>query len=157
MKTSLIFKALLTLMIGIVSSSVVNAQTPQPLINGSQGGQDKGTSPAIQVEVDSKVLNVVKSWDKRIWLFTSKETPVRSFDSLQQKDIAAWGAELMKQVQALYGAIGITDKGVRIIGTGNPIFSGMENPPRLFITWSSNEPELPGAIKIELIEKKPKK
>jgi hypothetical protein len=134
--------ALLTLTVGIASLSVVNAQTLQ-----------KGTSPTIQIEVDRKVMEVVKSWDKRICLFTSKDNPLKSFDGLQQKDIAAWGAELMEQVQAFYKVIAITDKRVRIIGTGNPIFSGMKNPPRLFITWLDYESELPGAITIELKEK----
>lgn len=109
--------ALLTLTVGIASLSVVNAQTLQ-----------KGTSPTIQIEVDRKVMDVVKSWDKRICLFTSKDNPLKSFDGLQQKEIAAWGAELMEQVQAFYKVIAITDKRVRIIGTGNPIFSGMKNP-----------------------------
>jgi len=144
MKTLSLMKALLTLTISIVFFSVVSAQTLQ-----------KDTSPTIQIEVDKKIMDLVKSWDKRIWLFTSKDNPLKSFDSLQQKDIAAWGAELMEQVQAFYKVVAITEEGVRIIGTGNPIFSGMKNPPRLFITWSEHESQLHGAIRIKLKGKKP--
>ena len=142
MKPLSLMKALLTLTISMIFFSVVNAQTLQ-----------KDTSPAIKIEVDKKIIDLVKSWDNRIWLFTSKDNPLKSFDGLQQKDIAAWGAELMEQVKAFYKVLAITEEGVRIIGTGNPIFFGMKNPPRLFITWSEHEFQLHGAIRIELKDK----
>jgi hypothetical protein len=160
MKSSPLIKALLALMVGMVSVSAVKAQGLQLLVYGCQCGPEKGTSPAIQIEVDSKLLEVVKSWDKTIWLFTSKDSPLKSLDGLQKKDIAMWGAELFKQVEAFYKALGIKDEGtegLRVIGTGNRIFSGMKDPPRLFITWSGHESELPGAIRIELKERKPSK
>ncbi|MBC8484852.1 MAG: hypothetical protein H8D45_02275 [Bacteroidetes bacterium] len=155
MKNSLILKVLLILEALTISVSEVKAQTLKPLVYGSQSGPEKGTSPFVQIEVDTNVYNVVNSWDKKIWLFTSKDNPLKSFEGLQQKDIAAWGLELMQRVQNLYKALGIKETGVNLIGTGNPIFSGMENPPRLFITWSGQESNLPGAIRIELKEENP--
>ena len=155
MKMSSVMRALLIIAVVIISLPKVNAQTLKPLVHGSQSGPEKGTSLFISIEVKDKVLDLVKTWDKRIWFFTSKDNPLKSFNNLQAKDIAIWGAELMKQTQDLYKVLGITDTtSVRLIGTGNPIFSGMENPPRLFITWSSHESQLNGSIRIELKEKK---
>lgn len=112
------------------------------------------TSPVQHIEVEKKVMDVVKTWDKDIRMFTSKAKPLRSFRDLRQRDIAAWGAELMPNVNQLYKALSITEEGVRIIGTGNAIFAGMDNSPRLFITWSKFEPDLKGAVRIELKEEK---
>lgn len=106
------------------------------------------------IGVDKKVLDVVDAWDKDIRMFTSKANPLQSFQNLRQRDIAAWGAELMPNVNQLYAALSITEEGVRIIGTGNAIFDGMDNAPRLFITWSKFEADLKGAIRIELKEKR---
>jgi hypothetical protein len=106
------------------------------------------------IVVDKRVLDVVNAWDKDIRMFTSKANPLQSFQNLRQRDIAAWGAELMLNVNQLYAALSITEDGVRIIGTGNAIFDGMDNAPRLFITWSKFEADLKGAIRIELKEKR---
>jgi hypothetical protein len=155
MKATPIFVSLF--LITVISFS--NAHSQQLAIYGCQCGPEKGTSPAIQIEADSLVLETIKSWDKRIWFFTSKTTPLKSLKDLKNDQIAAWGAELYEQVKQFYKAIGIPDtvSSVAILGTGNPIFSGMENPPQLFITWSGHESQLNGSIRIEFIRKRFKK
>ncbi len=134
----------------------VNVHSQQLAIYGCQCGPEKATSPAVQIKADSVVLGTIQSWDKRIWFFTSKKEPLKSLKGLTHDQIAVWGAELYDQVKQFYKAIGIPDtvSSVSILGTGNPIFSGMENPPRLFITWSGHESQLEGAIRVELIESK---
>jgi len=122
--------------------------------DGTRNMSPKGTPAPIQIEVDKRIFDIVNAWDKDIRLYTSKSNPLRSLEALHHQDIAAWGAELMPQVKELCTAIGETEQGVRIIGLGNPIFSGMQNPPRLFITWASNESDLKGAVKVELREKR---
>jgi len=118
-------------------------------------GKEKGSS-VVRIEVDKKVLDLINSWDKKICFFTSKDSPLRSLEALKKEDIAAWGMELFKNVEDLYKVLGIEGGGVKIIGTGNPIFSGMKNPPRLFITWSDFEPDLKGSVRVEFKERKSK-
>ena len=118
-------------------------------------GEEKGSS-VVRIEVDKKVLDLINSWDKKICFFTAKDNPLRSLEGLKKEDIAAWGMELFKNVEDLYKVLGIEGGGVKIIGTGNPIFSGMKNPPRLFITWSDLEPDLKGSVRVEFKERKSK-
>jgi len=126
-----------------------------PIIEGHPHGPETGSTETVKVGVSKDVLDLIKTWDKRIWFFTSKENPIKSLDGLKKDDIlACWGAELIGRVFNFLDAAGIKykDKSMRIIGTGNPIFSGMENPPLLFTTWSGYEPALKGAIRVEFIE-----
>lgn len=116
------------------------------------GGSESAAKNQLEVKAGKKVVDLVKTWDESIWFFTSKENPIQSLD-LKEGDVACWGVEHFSRVQAFLEAAGLgKDKGVRVIGTGNAIFSGMENPPRLFITSSKNASELKGAIRVVFVE-----
>jgi len=119
-------------------------------------GKEKGSS-VVRIEVDKKVLDLINSWDKKICFFTSKDNPLRSLEGLKKEDIAAWGVELFKNVEDLYKVLGIEGGGVKFFGNINEIFSGMKNPPRLFITcWADFEPDLKGSVRVEFKERKSK-
>jgi len=109
----------------------------------------------IEIKADKKILELLNTWDKDIWFFTSEKNPIETLDNLKKEDFACWGAELIQNVLAFLDAAGVKyeDKGIYILGTGNPIFSGMENPPKLFITWSKYAEHLDGSVRVIFIEK----
>ena len=80
--------------------------------------------------------------------------PLKTLIGLKKEEVSCFGAENIANVLSFLDAAGIKyeDKGVRIMGTGNAIFSGMENPPKLFITWSKFAPELDGAVRIIFVK-----
>jgi len=124
----------------------------------AQGKEVKESTEIVKVKAKKKVLALIKTWDEKIWFFTSKENPIKSLNGLKKDEIACWGAEHIERVFDFLDAVGIKyeDKAMRVIGTGNPIFSGMKNPPRLFITWSDYAQHLKGGIKVIFIEEQEK-
>ena len=107
----------------------------------------------VNVKANKEVVELVKSWDDTIWFFTSKRNPVKSLKGLTRKDIAFWGAEHLDRATKFFETAKIEpeSKSVRFIGTGNQIFSGMKDAPRLFITWSNFKDHLEGAVRVILI------
>jgi hypothetical protein len=126
------------------------AQEFRPLIYGCQCGPETAEGPFIRISARPEIVALIKSWDKRIRLLTSQDAPLQTFQGLQKDEIAAWGAELGEQIKALSKLLGIKDESLRVIGTGNAIFTGMENPPKLFITWSGDASNVKGAVRIEV-------
>lgn len=119
-----------------------------------QNDQNKEPIETVKVKANKKVIKLIKTWDKNIWFFTSKDNPIRSLDNLKNNEIACWGAEHWNRYFAFLDAAGIKyeEKSLNILGTGNPIFSGMSNPPRLYFTWSNYASHLKGAVKVEFVE-----
>ena len=144
----LIFIQYLT-MIGCCSVEVTNAGTGHEI---KQKRKERERLELIQINVDRKFYDTVKSWDQNVGLYTSKENPIESFESLRAENVAFFGSDAMKQALDFFELIGIKEtKGMRIISSDYPIFSGMENPPRLYITSINYEYKLKGGVRIELI------
>lgn len=104
----------------------------------------------VKVKVNGAVQRLVRSWDKNIWVFTSESDPLNSVADLKGYEIACWGAEHMDRVKAFRRAVGVPgDAPVRVVGTGNPVFSG--SGVRLFITWKDYASDLKGGVRVEFI------
>ena len=115
-------------------------------------------SEVIKISAPEKLLEEIKSWNKRICFYTSKDNPISSIEKLEDDDIAAWDLRLLTQVskfrEIVTGTTGI--ERIRMIGTGNPIFNGMDNPPRIFVTWNTSGETMKGAVQIEFVKPIPK-
>ena len=108
----------------------------------------------VQVPASDAVIAVVGTFNSEIWFFTSAKNPITTLDGLKKDDVACWGAEQIANVFSFLDAAGVKyeDKGMQIIGTGNPIYNGMENPPKLFITWSNYAANLVGAARVIFVK-----
>ena len=53
-----------------------------------------------EIKVEKKVIELLNTWNKDIWFFTSKNNPIRTLDNLKKEDFACWGAELIQKVFA---------------------------------------------------------
>ncbi|MFH1363641.1 MAG: hypothetical protein ABIH45_05505, partial [Candidatus Omnitrophota bacterium] len=147
---------LLILVVLVLSADSAFTQSLKPLVYGTAEGPEEGTTKSVKVVAGKEILKELSRWDKKIWFFTSEKNPIQSLDQLKEGDIAAWGIELAEKVGKFRDlALGIKKGvlGLRMIGTGNPIFNGMADPPRVFITWSGYEPQLKGGIRIEFVDK----
>lgn len=107
----------------------------------------------VDLKVSAAVFDLVSSWEADIWFFTSAADPITTLDDLKADECACWGIELFEKMKALYQAAGIEGEGVRLIGTGNNIFTGMEKPPRLFVTWASQVKNLQGCVRLVFVQK----
>lgn len=113
----------------------------------------KQSTNVVYVKTNKKVLQLIQTWNEKIWFFTSKTNPIKSLAGLNKGDIAGYGAEHMSRFFDFLDAAGIKyeQRSMNILGTGYPIFSGMENPPRLFITWSAYAKDLKGGVRVKFI------
>jgi len=122
------------------------------------------TPGTVKIEASKGLLAVVEKWDTNIWFFTSRNEPLRSLDGLTKDQIACWGGELCDRILQFREALGIpTDQhnqGVYVIGVGvHSKFEelkpyGLNEPVRLFVTWSQFASDLDGAVRVEFIEKR---
>lgn len=109
-------------------------------------------SDPYELKVSAAVMDLVSTWDEEIWFYTGRANPIQSLGGLNHTDIACGGMEFFEDVLALYTIIGIESGEVHVVMTGNPIFSGMENPPKLYINWSNQKPNLEGAVRVILVK-----
>ncbi|MBU1712100.1 MAG: hypothetical protein KKD47_03250 [Proteobacteria bacterium] len=146
---------------GMVEELTINAEKKsiEPIKSASDVSEEQedtkqATIETIKVKVSSKVLKAINSWNQKVWFFTSKSNPIKSLVGLKKDEVACWGVEHSERLFEFFNAAGIKyeDKSFHIIGTGNHIFDGMDNPPRLFITWSNYALDLKGAVRVIFVE-----
>lgn len=117
-------------------------------------GPLEASIPTVKVLAKKAIIDEVSRWDKRIWFFTSAKDPIKTLEGLKTDELAGWGLEILTHIKKFRemttGVKGV--RGIQMIGTGNPIFTG-PNPPRVFTTWSGQEKNLPGAARIEFVAK----
>ena len=107
-----------------------------------------------RVKANKQVVALVKTWGKGIAFYTSKENPLKTIEGLKQNEIACWGPELAHDIQAFYDAAGTQrayGNAVQVIPSTNPIFA-VEHSPRLYLTWTTNERRLKGAVRVTFYE-----
>jgi hypothetical protein len=109
----------------------------------------------VKVPASAPVMAAIGAFDSSIWFFTSSDNPITTLDGLKKEEVSCWGAELIANVFSFLDAAGVKyeDKGLRIIGTGNGIYNGRPNPPKLFITWSKYSNDLTGAARVMFVDK----
>jgi len=108
----------------------------------------------VDVKANAEVRTLVKSWGSKIAFYTPKDNPLKTIEGLNQAEVACWGPELSGQIRAFYvaaGAKGANGNAVRVIPLRRFSFSG-ENAPRLFLTYTNNEPKLKNAVKVDFPE-----
>ena len=105
----------------------------------------------VKVEASKEFLELIKTWDEKIWFFTPQDNPIRSLKGLARNDIACWGTEHFERMKALFNVLGIEGEGVRVLGDGS---YNDGDKPVLYITWSNNAPNLQGASRVEFIDAK---
>lgn len=122
--------------------------------NSSSHGYKKcttDTTDSVSLKANKDVIDLIKTWDERIWFFTSKNNPIKSLEGLKAEDIACYGGELMGHIEKFYKVLGIKEGELVLVQGTEDIFRD-KNPPSLFITWSKYDSTLGGGIRVEFYE-----
>ena len=117
-----------------------------------QTTQEKKSKEIANVAVNRKVLDLINSWDNKIWFFTSSANPITSLDSLNANEIACFGAEHWDRFIEFLDAAGIKYK-EQFINLESPNLVKFDKNTRLYITWSDYESRLSGASRVLFVEK----
>ena len=109
--------------------------------------------PQAKVKANDRVVTLVKTWDKNVSFYTSKKNPLKTIEGLRQNEIACWDWTLSDKIKAFYDAADTSrtyGNAVQVIAPHNVSFAA--NFPRLYLTWTSNEPKLKDAERVVFTE-----
>ncbi|NQT40918.1 MAG: hypothetical protein HQ581_25725 [Planctomycetes bacterium] len=105
------------------------------------------------IEANEEVLSLVEGWDNDIWIVTSQDDPLQTLEGLTREDLAAWvPGYFMREIESFHKAIGIKEKGVRMVGVG-PDTKLKDLNVRLFIASSGYAAKMKDAVKVQFVEK----